>query len=55
MLFPPSVGPALNTTERKSTAKETDALIYFSVSAVENYPSKILDYELVKTEDEERM
>lgn len=42
LFFSPLVGPALTATERKSNTKETDALIY-SVTAVENYLSKILD------------
>lgn len=42
LFFSPLVGPALTATERKPNTKETDALIY-SVTAVENYLSKILD------------
>lgn len=43
--FPPLVGPTLSVPKRKKKkhiAKETDALIY-SMSVLENYPSKISD------------
>lgn len=45
--YAPLAGPSLTATERKSNAKETDALIY-SVRTVENYLSKILDKDLVE-------
>lgn len=42
LFFSPLVGPALTATEQKSKAKEKNVQIY-SVSAVENYLSKIFD------------